>query len=222
MSPGLGERLLCLFFPARCLLCGKLIPPGESLCPMCRKEMPETPICREFPLETGGRLLTFAPFLYEGGCRQSLHRLKFRGERGLSRPFGRVMAQALPEGESFDEVAWVPMTKRGKRKRGYDQSFLLARSVGRELGLPCLPLLEKTRETQIQHELSREDRAENVKGVYRADSLAAGKRLLLIDDIVTTGATLQGCAQALYQAGAQKVVALCAASTPISQLPEMG
>ena len=97
----------------------------------------------------------------------------------------------------------------------------LARALAKELGLPWWTLLEQARETATQHDLTRAQRADNVRGAYRARAEAAGQRLLLVDDIVTTGATLRACAQGLYGAGAQKVCAVCAANTAFSRREEL-
>ena len=106
------------------------------------------------------------------------------------------------------------MSPKKLQQRGYNQSQLLAKALAKELGLPWWTLLEQARETATQHDLTRAQRADNVRGAYRARAEAAGQRLLLVDDIVTTGATLRACAQALYEAGAQSVGAVCAARTP--------
>lgn len=215
MRAGLGERLWNLLFPARCLLCGEPVPPGESFCPDCRRDVPEKPWERRYSVPGSAEgLLVLSPLLYEGGCREAVHRFKFRGERALAKPFGRAMAQAVRCLGPFDAAAWVPMTEAGRRKRGYDQSRLLAEAAAGALGIPCLSLLEKTRETGIQHELSRRGREENVKNAYRAVRRADGMTVLLVDDIVTTGSTLRECAGALYRAGAKRVVGLCAADAP--------
>lgn len=212
MKPiGLGERLLCLLFPARCILCGKLIYPEEIFCPRCQKELPREPYRREYE-----KLSVVSPLLYAGEARKAMHRLKFQGERDLARPMGRLLAQTAEEGlPPVDGVVWAPMSETKKRERGYDQSELLAKSAAKALGVPCLPVLRKVRETGIQHELSRDGREENVKNAYGVrKSLVAGvkgRRLLLIDDIVTTGATLRECAKALYDAGAESVAAVCVA-----------
>lgn len=211
--PGLGERLLMLLFPARCLCCGSVVPPQEFFCRDCAP-LVETPPTRQFRLEKADRFLKArAPLYYRGGYRETLHRYKFRGERGLAGQLGRLMAgQAHAFAVDFDAVTYTPLSPKGLTERGYDQSRLLAKNVARGLGLPLLPLLEKIRETDCQHTLGRTARFTNIRAAYRADTQAAGKTLLLIDDIVTTGATLCQCAEALYTAGAKEVYALCAAS----------
>lgn len=212
-TPGLGERLLFLLFPARCLGCGQVVRPTEFFCPSCGESLPGTARrCFSLP-GSDKKLAVLAPMPYRDGCRETLHRYKFQGERGLSGQLGRLMAAtALEFPVGFHGAAYVPLSRAGRRGRGYDQSRLLAKSLARALGVPLLDVLEKARETKVQHSLGRAARLENVRGAYRAEGGAAGKTLLLVDDIVTTGATLCQCACALYQAGAKEVYGLCAAS----------
>lgn len=219
---GWRERLWCLFLPARCLCCGRAVRPERLFCPGCVPALPKEPLSREFPLPGGGFLAVAACFPYEKGFRRTLHRLKFQEERALARPLGLLMAEAASSlGEELDGVTWVPMSPQKLRRRGYNQSELLAKAVAKELGLPAWNLLEQVRETDTQHSLTRAQRADNVRGAYRAKSATLGKRVLLVDDIVTTGATLRACAQGLYGAGAQKVCAVCAANTAFSRREEL-
>lgn len=215
---GLWERLLCLLFPARCLLCGEPAGPGEAFCETCGRMVPAQPMERRESLSGAGgagfRILS--PLPYRGGLRKTLYRFKFRGERSLAGPLGRLMAKAASGfAEHFDAVVYVPLSRRGRKRRGYNQSRLLAQAAAKALGLPVWDALEKIRETGTQHELSRKGRRENVKGAYRAKGGLAGKTLLLVDDIVTTGATLRECAGALYRAGAKRVCGLCAADAEL-------
>ena len=211
---GRRERLISLLFPARCLLCDRVIPAGELFCRDCEKKLPKRPFTRKLALPGAGAegFSVYSSMSYEGGFRKSIHRLKFRGQKGLAKPMARLMAElARGTGIPFDAVTWVPMTEKKRRERGYDQSELLARATAKELEIPCLPLLNKVRENKTQHELSGRQRQLNVKNAYRAENGAEGKVLLLIDDIVTTGATIGECAKMLYAAGANKVTGLCAA-----------
>lgn len=222
---GLMERLLGLLFPNRCFLCGKLIPAGEVCCETCRKQLPPKPFQRKLALPGAGAagVSVLSPLSYEGRVRKALFRFKFRGKKGLAKPMGALMAGAASRtGGKFTAVTWVAMTAKKRRKRGYDQSELLARAVAEELGLPCLPLLQKVRENQVQHQLSGRERRKNVKGAYLALPEAAGQALLLVDDIVTTGATLGECAKELYRAGAAEVTGLCAADAPETKLEKEG
>lgn len=216
---GIVERLLCLLFPSRCLLCDKITAAGAAFCDDCVDLCPSVPIVRN--LTSGNREFTVLSALpYRDGFRETLHSYKFQGERACAAPIGRLMAEFLSKADGFDCVTWVAMSKKKKRLRGYDQSELLARSVARTLGLPCLRLIEKVRETDTQHELPREQRITNIKNAYRADASAAGRSVILIDDIVTTGSTICECAEALYRAGAKEVLGLCAADTPFTKQEE--
>lgn len=209
-SPRLRDRLLSLFFPSRCLICGKVVRADELFCPACRERLPAKPRQRIFTLPR--EFSVSAPLPYAGGFRRTLHALKFDGQKGRGEAIGRLMASVFEAAPEAQLVAWVPMTPQKELERGYNQSKVLAKAVARALKLPALPVLKKVRETATQHELSREERIHNVKAAYRADPRANGKTILLVDDIVTTGSTICECAKALYDAGANEVIGLCAAS----------
>ena len=218
-----GERLWRILCPGRCLLCHRVVTPHRLFCRTCQASLPEKPVSREMLLPRDpqgqlwgedGRLWVLAPFPYRQGLADTLHRLKFQQETSLALPLGWVMAETAGTFlRPFHGVTYVPMSPEKRRRRGYNQSQLLAKSLAKELDLPCWDLLEQVRETATQHELSRAERADNVRGAYRARPTARGKDLLLVDDIVTTGATLRACALALYEAGARQVCGLCAAGT---------
>ena len=220
MSAAGGERpSLCgwladLLFPPKCVFCGGLLPDGvRDLCPKCQRDLPWC--AGQEALRFGETFaLCVSPLHYRDQVRTSFHRYKFQGQSSYAGPYGRLMARCIQthlDGQ-YDLITWVPLSRRRRRARGYDQGRLLAKSVARALGLPLLGVLEKSRENQCQHGLGRAARMENVKGAYRAGPGAEGKALLLVDDIVTTGATLCQCAKALYDAGARQVYGLCAAS----------
>ncbi len=215
----LRERFLRLLFPPRCLLCGKVIS-GEALfCEACGKKARKEPFSRVYSIPGSGAkgFSVIAPLRYADGYRKTIYRMKFRGQKSIAGPVGRLMAAAAAQYgvEGFHCAAWVPMTAEKQRKRGYNQSELLAVSMAKELGIPAVPLLEKTGETQIQHSLSKQQRAKNVKNRYKAaekfSGEISGKNVLLVDDIVTTGATMKECAGVLYRAGAKTVLGICAA-----------
>ena len=197
-----------LIFPSRCVLCGKCLKRGEmDLCEDCRKN-----ILNCCP---GRRRLQFldswtAVWYYEGNVRRSLLRYKFSGRRGYAQSYGRLLAMKLlreyPEG--FDLITWVPISSLRKLRRGYDQVELLAKAVGAELGIKPRRLLKKHRHNPPQSGISgMAQRRANVLGVYRvADAeIIKGKRILLLDDIITTGATAGECARVLLTAGAEEV-----------------
>lgn len=144
-----------------------------------------------------------------GPVREAVHRYKFSGSRSYARPFGQLMAQCVRDqlDGRFDCVTWAPLSARRLRQRGYDQARLLAEEAARVLEVPALPLLSKTRDTPPQSGLEEAgQRRANVLGVYRAPDAAAGLRVLLADDVVTTGSTLSECARTLLTAGAAEVV----------------
>lgn len=190
--------------------------PERLFCDPCAASLPEDWITRKLYAEEApeGILQVTACLPYDRGFRRTLHRLKFEEERALAKPIGQLMGEAArSSGLAFQAVVWVPMSRRKLRQRGYNQSQLLARAVAKELGIPALAALEQVRETEVQHSLSPAERMDNVREAYRAAPEVAGKDLLLVDDIVTTGATLLSCAQILYRAGARSVRGLCAANT---------
>lgn len=152
-----------------------------------------------------------SPLNYEGDVRASLLRYKFGGATGYAKVYGRLVADTVRTelaGE-YDLVTWVPLSRKRLRERGYDQAYLLARSTAKELGLPLTPTLHKQRNTQPQSGTGdAAKRRANIAGAYRMKTGAdvTGKRILLMDDIVTTGATLSECARVLGKAGAEQVV----------------
>ena len=128
---------------------------------------------------------------------------------GYDQQLKELLAQCAAEHFSgeFDTVTWVPVSPRRLRQRGYDQARLLAEEAARVLEVPALPLLSKTRDTPPQSGLEEAgQRRANVLGVYRAPDAAAGLRVLLADDVVTTGSTLSECARTLLTAGAAELV----------------
>ena len=143
-------------------------------------------------------------------------RFKFHGRREYAEAFGLSMARSVKENFSsaaFDLVCEIPLTKRRRRERGFDQARLLAKELARGLKLPYVSALEKPKGNRIQHELSFAERWENVKGVYRLKRKidVRGKTVLPCDDIVTSGATMWEAGRVLLQHGAKAVygVSLC-------------
>ena len=153
---------------------------------------------------------------YEGVVAESLRRFKFSGQSQYAASFGRMLAPLLRTAP-FEVLSWVPVSAKRRRSRGYDQTELLAHAVAKELELPCTQTLQKIRHNPAQS--SQRDaaaRRANVLGAYRAVSPErfAGRSVLLIDDILTTGATLSECSRVLLTAGASSVVCAALAATP--------
>ena len=200
------ESLVSLLFPPRCAFCGK--PGVRGVCPACEKALPycKTPLHER--AEIGACL---APLKYEGIVRDALLRYKFHGGQSSSAGFGGILAQATAEhfGGQFDLVTYVPVSKKRKQERGYDQSYLLAREMCRLWDTRPETLLQKMKNNPAQSSLtSREERKKNVAGAYAAvnEEKIRGKRILLVDDILTTGATLREAAGVLRAAGAENVI----------------
>ena len=206
--------VLDILFPQKCVFCGKLLDGEPDICGKCRGAMEKFP---ELPPNTkpdGKSRLQFldsftAVWYYKEKARDAVLRLKFQGRTDLAAPLGRRLSMALlrdhPEG--FDCVTWVPVSTLRRLRRGYDQGQLLARSVAAELGMEPCGLLKKVRNNRPQSSLSGEQRKGNVLGVYQFSGKMpiAGKRILLIDDVFTTGSTAEECARVLLTAGAKSV-----------------
>lgn len=153
---------------------------------------------------------------YSGPARAALHALKYDGELRLVEPLAEQLAARWARaGVGGDVLVPVPVHAARLRQRGFDQAELLARAAGRKLNLPVAQALERAAKTAAQHALSRRARAANVGGAFvvrpAARRAVAGRWVVLVDDVVTTGATFSGCAQALYAAGATAVSAIALA-----------
>ena len=203
------ERLMQLLFPPKCVLCGKLLQEEETdLCRSCRTDTEECPVTRQRKLPFLDSWL--AVWYYEGWVRRSIIRFKFRGARGYAACYGRVLAMKLlkehPDG--FDLLTWVPVSALRKFLRGYDQGALLAYAVGQELGMESVALLKKVRHNRPQSSIKGDaQRRANVLGAYRVtepDTLK-DKKILLLDDVITTGSTVGECARVLLTAGCAEV-----------------
>ena len=207
------SALLDLIFPAKCPFCGRVLDrPG--ICDTCRGELPWT---------EGADALRRGPGAdVQDSGRYWLHRFKFRGMSSAAAPLGELIAGCAAEHFSgaFDTVTWVPVSPRRLRQRGYDQARLLAESACRLWETKPLPLLRKTVHNPAQSGLKEAAaRRANVLGVYEAvdPERISGHRILLVDDICTTGATLAECARVLREAGAADVVCAAAALTPLER-----
>ena len=200
--------ILNILFPPKCILCGKILEKSETdLCRSCRVD---SPYCAKHNLKFTFLDSWTAVWYYKGYVRDSLHRYKFRRARHYAPAYGRLLAMKLlqdyPEG--FDVLTWIPVSSLRKFRRGYDQVELLAREVSRELGMECTATLKKVRHNRPQSRISGQaKRRANVLAAYGCldPGLVAGKRVLLLDDIITTGATAGECARVLLTAGAREV-----------------
>ncbi len=220
ITMALKQALLNLFFPPKCPLCGTLLDKtARGLCPPCAGA--------EFWLSGTQALFSGKAYArcacagaYTGQLRESVLRFKFSNHPEYAKTFGPILAQTirtyLPG--AYDCISWMPVSPETLKKRGYDQAQLLAQEAAKALGREAVPLLAKTGKNVPQSSLEEgRQRWENVAGVYSVPDPAkvAGQRVLLIDDILTTGATLGEGARVLREAGAFQVVAatLCRTQT---------
>ena len=205
--------LLDWLFPPRCALCGAFLWGKEKtaqLCPACagRERLKEGWKMGKLPFVAG----SVCVYPYEGEVRRGVHRFKFRGAAQNGEIFGVLLASRVREtglSEQIDLVCYVPCHPKVKRKRGYAQAQKLAKPLARDLGLPLEPLLEKRRNTRPMYQLKAAQRRANVLGAFGVvpgkEALVRSRRVLVVDDVLTTGSTLSECARVLREAGAREV-----------------
>lgn len=201
------DRLLDLLYPPKCPFCGTLLERGELLCPNCRRELPwlkGAEAERRVELTEG----CVSVVRYQGKVRSAVHAYKFRGKCWRCYAFGALVADAVREaGYSADAVTYPSVSRKRLRWRGYDQAELLAREVGKSLGLPVLRTVNKEHRPAQSELTDAAERRANLLGAYTAvePKRFRGTTLLLVDDVLTTGATLSECAKTLRLAGAERV-----------------
>ena len=212
------QWILDLVFPPKCIVCQKLLSRKETdLCHKCRIETPEfTKAKHKISFVAGFTALWY----YSDEVRHSLLLYKFHNHRSHGSVYGRLLAMKLNEKPfcDYDILTWVPVSPQRRWKRGYDQVELIARSVGKERGTPAVSVLQKVRDPQPQSRLTDiSKRKANVLGAFEVKdpTVVAGKRILLLDDIITTGATVSECARVLQTAGAKEVY--CAAVAALNK-----
>lgn len=204
----LRTKLLALFFPTRCIFC-KSLTDGVFICPKCQGTVPWN---LDDNREKKGEFFTqcVAPLRYRGDVITSFHRYKFSGYQSYAKQYAVLMAQCITDRleMSPDFITWAPISPSRRRRRGYDQSQLLARELGRILQCPVRSTLIKSRHTPAQSALVHpHERRANALGAYQLNSKisVAGCRILLIDDIITSGSTLSECARILQTHGALEI-----------------
>lgn len=207
-----GIDLLTEFvFPPTCAGCNSA---GSWLCAMCSERLVDLdgPGTRE---PTGTDFSPFelhARFVYVEPVRRAIHLLKYERQRARSEWFASQLEPLVaPLIDGHSVLQPVPLTSRRQRDRGFNQSTEIARHLSKRLGIPMRDDLSRTRETRPQVELSGLERVANVRGAFRADAQFDGCRVLLVDDVITTGATMRECASACFEAGAESVVGLAIA-----------
>jgi predicted amidophosphoribosyltransferase len=183
--------------PPWCERCGRPRPVSVERCPDC----PPPPVS-----------VARSPFLYAGPARAAIHRLKFSGWRSVAAALGDAMVAVGPP--TADAVTWVPLARRRLAERGYDQARALAEAVGDKLGLPVRRLARRSVATAPQARRPGEERRVAMRGAFepvRRHTADVPRRVILVDDVLTTGATAAACAEVLASIGVHDVILLTAA-----------
>ena len=208
------KNFLNLIYPIHCYACKIHLDPSNEagICDFCRSRIRRNPrpYCR------GGKFhfaRAYSACLYEDVLKELIHLFKYRGKIAIGRFLASLMIDFLKTDHGIlndiDLIAFVPLQNGRLRERGFNQSRILAFHISKEFGIALTDVLEKTRRTRHQNELSRIDRLSNLTGAFRVKKSArslTGMKILLIDDVMTTGATLNECAKVLSEAGAKKVI----------------
>ena len=229
------ESLLDLLFPPRCPFCDgvlicSMLAPREFVCHRCRDkaEYAKEPVCCLCgqPLEDGREEYCYdcsrkkhaytqgkALWVYKGAVKDSLYRFKYQNRQEYAKYYGRELCRVHGgwiKRCKIQAIAPIPLSKKRMRQRGFNQAELVARHVGRELGIPVYPgLLLRVRDTKAQKELNDEERKNNLKRAFKTSiNKVQLDHILLIDDIYTTGSTMDEAAGELRQAGARKIYCL--------------
>lgn len=202
MLDTLRSFVLDLLFPPRCAHCGRV---DSVWCPVCGQLLDQTPlqINHDGWIASGGE--------HSGILQSAVHGLKYYGVKSLSASLGSRAADTVRAvGWQIDLVIAVPAHAERVRARGYNQAALIADACARALGGQAVPdALERIRHTRSQVGLTREERLSNVTDAFAAHTeIVSGRRVLLVDDVCTTGATLQACAESLRAAGVSEVYAV--------------
>jgi ComF family protein len=214
----LPTAALDLLFPPRCVGCGQLgtvlcdtcvqqfEPVGRNVCPRCGRPGNSTTLCNHCRRHPPRFRAARSAFLFADPLQDAVHALKYQGESRLAGPLAGAMQTVISPPEALDGVVPVPLHTSHLAERGYNQAALLAEPLASAWGLPMIEAaLARIRQTRSQVGLSLDERRSNVGGAFVADPQVAGSRLLLVDDVCTTGATLDACAAALLEAGARAV-----------------
>ncbi|MCM1334899.1 MAG: double zinc ribbon domain-containing protein [Bacteroides sp.] len=207
--------LIHYLYPNRCPACDRMIGYNDLFCDRCEERLVRYE--KDFPVENADAFSAFC--VYKGAMRGVILRFKENPCGNTAFAFAGCIFRALDERSLCDEIdviAYIPMLRADLEKRGYNQTELIARELRYFIKAPCAELLEKCRKTSEQKSLDGDERKKNVLGAFRVVDAEAirGKKILLLDDLCTTGSTLSEAAGALKEAGAVKVIAAVFAKTP--------
>ena len=195
-------KLATLIFPERCPYCNCLIEAGRIACPSCCEILRQ----KHIPLRSGvSGNRCVSSFVYSGKVRRMIIRLKFYDRTQYIPQISKIAADDIKrefDVDDIDCITYVPMHPEDEKSRGYNQSKLLAKALSKDLSLPCLHTLDKVKRTKKQHTLTYAQRRRNLTGAFKIspDADINGKSVLIVDDIITSGATLSACCKALNRA----------------------
>jgi len=202
------DAFLALLFPDRCAGCAHM---GTLFCPNCRAAlMPYPGTLRRMPAGLADMRIAY---IFQSPLREAVHQLKYRRVRRVAGPLGALMAEhMIAQPVAVDAVLAIPMHSTRLAERGFNQAEALAREIANLLDLPLIHAgLMRTRATEQQAHLDARARADNMHGAFAWRGAAPPRRLLLVDDVLTTGATMGACAIALHDAGAKAIHGLALA-----------
>lgn len=199
------KNFINFIYPLHCASCKKPLEPVNSLgvCELCLKGIKRNP--RPYT----GRF--YSACLYEGSLKELIHQFKYKGRENLKKALSVLIAGFIRDNREIlngiDKISFVPLKNSRLAGREFNQSELLAMEISKEFGIPVCGTLEKIKKTRRQNELSREDRLVNLNGAFRVKDASEvnGLGMLLVDDVMTTGATLKECSRVLIEAGAKEV-----------------
>ena len=201
-----------------CLYCWSTIERyNGSSCRVCAVPIvsPYAGVCGECLSHPPYFSFVLAYGLYSGILREAIHLFKFSGIKRLGRPLGRLLS-SLPIPEA-DIIVPVPLSKRGLRQRGFNQTLILAKTLSKDLKIPfSIDCLFKRRDTPPQSGIRAVDRKRNVKGAFEVREDVARKKVILLDDVMTTGATVRECAKTLAKAGAEEIIVVVLARSALT------
>lgn len=211
------RNMLSFFYPARCINCGELVDDKYPFCNECLKIF--KPKRRERFIEVNDKKIKcISAFHYDGKIRQSICDFKFRDRKSYSKFFAESISKVfIPEDKikDFDYITAVPLSKQRYKERGYNQAEIVAKDLGKIINVEYFDILKKVKNNKIQHTLNLEERKNNVKNVYdvQGEINIKDKKIIICDDIITSGNTLAECVRVLLELGAVEVVCVTSAST---------
>lgn len=225
------KKLLDYFYPPRCPICDEILPPGIIICEGCTKEAVTIaePMCKKCgkPIENGereycsdcaGRQHTYrqgkAVFLYKAGMKKSMYRFKYSNRREYAQFYAKCAAKIHSSWilrNRIEVIVPIPMYPGKRRRRGYNQAEIFARALGKELGIPVdAGIVRRVRNTVPQKALNDKERQRNLKNAFQlAPNIVKYSQILLVDDIYTTGSTMDAVAAVLLSGGAQNIYYIC-------------